>query len=91
MGKTVAAFTVTLSQFFEQLCNRFIHVSPLVFLSQFSERPQVCVSVECQQEEASQHGEEGSRLPWRCGAGAASLGRLGSGASELGYRCLRCL
>lgn len=33
-------------------------------LFQFSERPQLRVSLECQQKEAPQHGEAGSRLPW---------------------------
>lgn len=30
----------------------------------FPERPQLCVSLECQQEETSHHGKAGSRLPW---------------------------
>lgn len=67
------------------------HVSLFHALSQFSERPQLCMSLECQQEEASQHSEAGSRLPWRCRAGAASLGGFSRSASELWYSCLRCL
>lgn len=45
--------------------------------------PQLCVPLECQQEEASQHSEAGSRLPWQRRAGAASLGGFGRSASEL--------
>lgn len=64
------------------LCS-FIH-------SSFSTRSQLSVSLECQQEEAPLHVEAGSRLPWRLGAGAASLGGLSRSPSELRYRRLRC-
>lgn len=53
--------------------------------------PQLCVPLECQQEEASQHSEAGPRLPWQRWAGAASLGGFGRSPSELGYSRLRCL
>lgn len=64
---------------------------PLFEPFSFLHDPQLRVSLECQQEETTQHREAGSRLPWWHGAGAASLGGLGRSASELRHRRLRCL
>lgn len=92
----VAIFMFVLIQFYYYFSSIFIlltdlYISLFCLPSIFSTTFKLCVSLECQQEEASQHGEAGSRLPWWCRTGAASLGGLGSGPSELGYCCLRCL
>lgn len=84
MGETVAAFTVVTVLFH----NLVMLINPVMFLffmpsPNFLNDPQLRMSLECQQEEASQHSEAGSRLPWRCGAGAALLGGFSRSASEL--------